>query len=120
MTLSNTIPWFIAGLFLVLSGCAGRPVPVAPNATAVAAVRAADEVGAERDARAALHLRLAREQLGLARSLSRDGDQDRAALMFRRARMDAELALAITRESTASTEARNARARARTMESSAQ
>ncbi|MCC7535370.1 MAG: DUF4398 domain-containing protein [Deltaproteobacteria bacterium] len=106
-------------LLLIASGCAGATVPVARMSSAQAAVRAAVEVGADRNARASLHLRLAREQLGLARSLARDGEEERATSMLRRAQMDAELALAITRQAEADERAANAASRARTVRAGA-
>jgi hypothetical protein len=86
-------------------------------ASAEAAVRAASEVGADRNPRASLHLRLAREQLGLARSLARDGDEERATTMLRRAQMDAEVALAVTRQAAADQRAAEAATRAQAIRS---
>lgn len=71
-------------------------------------VRAAEEAGAEKVPQAALYLKLAREQMDEARKLEKDGD-DRAALVFARARADAELALALAQENSIADQARKLR-----------
>jgi len=64
-------------------------------------MRAARELGAQQVPKAELHLRLAQEQVEKAKKLAADGDNERANLVLSRAHADAELALALTRESTA-------------------
>jgi Domain of unknown function (DUF4398) len=64
-------------------------------------MRAAQEVGAQQVPKADLHLRLAQEQVEKARKLAADGDNERASMLLSRAHADAELALALTRESIA-------------------
>lgn len=66
-----------------------------------AMIRAAEEVGADEDPRAEAHLRLAREQVQRATTLSADGVPERAQRMLLRAQADAELALALLREAQA-------------------
>lgn len=61
-------------------------------------MRAARELGAQAVPRAQLHLRLAQEQVTQARKLAEDGENERAAMLLDRARADAELALALSRE----------------------
>lgn len=102
-------------LALSLSACAGTPVPAARVASAHAAVRGASEVGAADVPRAALHQRLAREQIARADVLIRDGDNDRAELVLERAESDAELALALAREDHSRHEAQLAVDRVRTL-----
>lgn len=111
------LQWLFPGLLIALAGCASTPIRSSHSTASVAAVRSAEEVGADRNPRAALHVRLAREELGLARRLSQNGDEERSSLMFRRALMDAELALAITRETRATSEAREVVGRASAMRS---
>jgi hypothetical protein len=82
-------------------GCASAPAPTEQLASAEASMRAARELGAQQVPKAELHLRLAQEQVEKAKKLAADGDNDRAALVLNRAHADAELALALTRESTA-------------------
>jgi hypothetical protein len=89
------------GATLIGMGCASAPAPTEQLASAEASVRAAHELGADSVPRAQLHLKLAQEQVTQARKLAQDGEQERATLVLTRARADAELALALTREATA-------------------
>jgi hypothetical protein len=89
------------GATLIGMGCASAPAPTEQLASAEASVRAAHELGADSVPRAQLHLKLAQEQVTQARKLAQDGEQERANLVLTRARADAELALALTREATA-------------------
>jgi len=80
-----------------------------PNyAPTQAAISAADAVGARQEPRAALHLKMARDQLVEAQSLAQKGHEDEASLMLDRARTDAELALMVTREASARADAARA------------
>jgi hypothetical protein len=98
--------WWTALLaVLASSGCAAAPVPAERLASAEAGIRAATEVGAEAVPQAALHLKLARDQVELARTLIKSGDNDRAAMLLSRAETDAELALSLARESVARADA---------------
>lgn len=119
MSISLRFCGLVPALSLMLAGCVSATVPASRNTAAVASVRAADELGAARNSRAGLHLRLAREELQLARRLTADGEPARANLMFQRSRMDAELAIAITRETTAVEQARVFEERAREMRAGA-
>lgn len=67
-------------------------------ASAIAAARGAQEAGAQQVPQAALHLKLAEEQITQARSMMDEGDNMRADYMTLRAYNDAELALALARE----------------------
>jgi hypothetical protein len=94
----------IAGLALTIFGCAAtEPLPQFPETEA--AVAAAETVGANENPKAALHLKLAKDQLHAAKLLVEDGDEDKARLTLDRARQDAELALALTQEQKAREEA---------------
>jgi len=89
------------GLLLVaLWGCGSYPVPVDGLAAAQGSIRAAQEVGTTSDPRAALHLKLAQEQLDEAKKLMADKENKRAEALLLRASADAELALALSREAT--------------------
>jgi len=88
----------VVGVALLGLGCASSPAPVEQLASAEASVRAARELGAARVPRAELHLKLAQQQVSEARKLSEDGENERAAVILTRARADAELAVALTRE----------------------
>jgi hypothetical protein len=89
------------GATLIGIGCASAPQPTEQLASAEASVRAAHELGADSVPRAQLHLKLAQEQVTQARKLAQDGEEERANLILSRARADAELALALTREAAA-------------------
>lgn len=92
---------FAIGATVFGMACASAPAPNDQLASAEASVRAAHELGAEAVPRAELHLKLAKEQVTQARKLAQDGENERANLVLTRARADAELALALTREATA-------------------
>lgn len=93
----KTIAW-IGAASVVLGACASSPVPADRLAASQAAVRSAHEVGAENVPPAALHLKVANEQLDLARRLIADGDNKRAEYILLRAESDANAALALARE----------------------
>lgn len=81
-----------------LVGCASHPAPTEQLASSLAAVRGAEEVGAKNVPEAALHVKLAEEQIERAKRLMNDGDNAKAEDLAVRAYQDAELALAIARE----------------------
>ena len=89
-------------------GCASFPVPTQHLADAQAAERSAAELGAANQPKAQLHLALAREQMGQASVAMKDGDNGRADALLLRARSDAELAIALTRDQSAKTDAQKA------------
>ena len=99
----------IAGslLFGAVSGCATAPVNERTESTG-AAIRAAEEVGANKVPRASLYLQLAKEESERAKALSTDGDKDRAASLLLRAEADADLAVALSRESAEKADAAQA------------
>ncbi|MET0343440.1 MAG: DUF4398 domain-containing protein [Polyangiales bacterium] len=93
-------------LALVAAGCAATQAPPTDQiASSLAAVRGAEEAGAAKVPQAALHLKLAEEQLERARETD---DRARAEALALRAGEDAELALALARAQQ--TDARLARA----------
>jgi hypothetical protein len=100
----KTIAW-IGAASVVLAACASSPVPADKLAQSQAAVRSAHEVGAEKVPPAALHLKVAREELDLARKLISDGDNKRAEYILSRAQADAETAIALAREAEARADA---------------
>lgn len=94
-----------ATIAIAASACAsGGPIPADKLSRAQAAVRGAQEMGAERNASAAVHLRDARQELASGRKLVIDGEQERAVPMLLRAEADAELAMNTARESAAMAE----------------
>lgn len=86
--------------------CGGGPKPEAQAAESQAAISAAEAVGAQSFPKAALHLKMARDQVKTAELLMADGDNDEANLVLQRAEADAELALALAREEKVRVEAR--------------
>ena len=95
----------VTGTFLLLAGCLGvgcgaaAPVPATQVTETQAAIRAAEEVGAPSVPKAALHLKMAKDQAQTAQTQMSNGDNEPARMTLDRARVDAELALALARES---------------------
>jgi len=98
------IGW-IGAASIALVACASSPVPADRLAKSTAAIRGAHEVGAERVPNAALHLKVANEELTLAKRLIADGDNRRAEYVLLRAQVDADAALQLAREDQARTDA---------------
>jgi hypothetical protein len=94
------------GVLLALGiGCGSAPPPTARLTSSEAAIRAAREVGAQSDPKAALHLKLAEEQRQKAEGLVKDGKNEEADGLLMRAEADAELALALARSAQMRAEA---------------
>ncbi|MBX3229681.1 MAG: DUF4398 domain-containing protein [Labilithrix sp.] len=94
----------LIGLLLVACG-SSMPAPTDRLASAEAASRSAKELGANNEPKAALHLKLASDQIDQAKKLIADGDNKRADLVLQRANADAELAVMLAKEHNAKTEA---------------
>ena len=95
--------------FLLALGCAGSyPPPTQKMADVQSANRSANELGAQNNPKAQLHLKLSEEQLKLAKTAVEDDDNEVADSLLTRAKADAELAIALTRETSAATEASKA------------
>ena len=90
-----------------LAACASAQLSSDHLATLQAAISSADAVGASKVPTAALHLKLAQEELEEAKRLVKT-DADRADLVLQRSAADADLALALTRAETAQAEAKKA------------
>lgn len=100
-------------------GCmSGAPVPADKLSRAQAAVRSAQEMGAERNAEGAGHLQAAKSELARGRKLVIDGDQERATTVLLAAEADAELAMNLTREATALADAQKTRDQVRDLRTS--
>jgi len=95
-------------LLLLAAACGGYPPPNDALTASAAAARSAREVGAESAPQAALHLKLADEAIAKAKSLIKDGDNERAEYVLVRAKADAELALALAKEASAKTDVQRA------------
>ena len=94
-----TLSILVTAAPLVWGGCAGSiPPPTQRMADAQAAERSAKELGANRVPAAQLSLKLAQEQIAEAKKAMADDENKRADSLLIRAKADAELALAQTRE----------------------
>jgi hypothetical protein len=101
-------PVALSALLALLGACGGSTLPPAKSAETLASISAATAVGADNNPQGALHLKMARDQLKQAQTLSEDGNGEEAGLVIERAQADAELALVITREAQASNSLRKA------------
>jgi hypothetical protein len=111
MNLRKSSPLLMAAMvasIVAVSACASHEAPTKQLADSEAAVRTATVLGARDTPDAALHLDLAKDRLAKAKSLSARGESDSAKLLLEEAKADAELAVALTREEQAETDARNA------------
>jgi hypothetical protein len=77
-------------------------------ADAQSAERSARELGANDEPRAQLSLKLAQDQIAMAKVAMNDGENERADSLLVRAKADAELAVAQTRERGAKIEGQEA------------
>ena len=105
--LSSTIGVAMLGVAFA-AGCGGAQLPAKDVSEVNAEIKAAEVVGATDNAQAALHLKLAQDQLQEAQRLSEEGDEEEARLTLERARADAELATALAQEAEAAEEAQQA------------
>ncbi|HMA95677.1 MAG TPA: DUF4398 domain-containing protein [Polyangiaceae bacterium] len=89
-----------ASAYLVVGCGSAPPVPADQITQTEAAIRGATEVGAPSVPKAALHLKMAQDQLQTAKGLIAEEENDEARLVLDRARIDAELAVALAKEAT--------------------
>lgn len=89
------------GIALTAAACGSSEAPNKQFVDSQSAVRAASEVGADKNPQAALHLKMARDQISKAQALSREGEYDAAKQLLKQAELDAELAVVLTREKQA-------------------
>jgi hypothetical protein len=91
-------------MLLLAVGCATTyPAPTQQMADVQSANRSAMELGAQSNPRAQLHLKLAQEQLKQAQDALKYEDNQAAERLLFRAKADAELAVALTRDASAQT-----------------
>ena len=93
----------------LLAACGSAAVPADRLASSEAAIRSAQTVGANQHPQGALHVRLAQEQMEVAKKLIGDGDNERAAEILARAEADAEVAIALAKETQIRAEAQKAK-----------
>ncbi|MEZ4256409.1 MAG: DUF4398 domain-containing protein [Polyangiales bacterium] len=94
----NTLKSIAFASIVLGLGCAGSPSHSKEIADARSAIRGAEEVGAKNEPKAALHLQLAEEALTAAEDDIREGEDENARMRLERAKVDAELAIALTHE----------------------
>lgn len=88
--------------------CGGAMAPTQRLADAQSAERSARELGANNVPQAQLSLKLAQQQIAQAKSKIEDGDNEEADSLLLRAKADAELSMAQTREQDAKVERQEA------------
>lgn len=98
----------MAALFLA-SACGGPPPPRDALTAAEASVKGAEVGGAPTEPKAALHLKLAKEQIAKAQALLEDGENEDAAWLIERAQADADLALVLAKAAQATLETTEAK-----------
>lgn len=108
----------IAALFVV--ACGGSAVPLDRLTDAKATVRAAQEAGAQNTPQAALHLKMANDELASAQKAMDDNDNDRARLLLNQAQSDADLSLSLARGATEKQQAQEAQAKVDSLRKQAQ
>jgi len=102
----------VSGLVaLFVAGCGGSGVPLDKLTDAKATVRAAQEAGAQGTPQAALHLKMANDELASAQKALDDKDNDRARLLLNQAQADADLSLALARGTAEKQQAEEAQAK---------
>jgi hypothetical protein len=95
---------------LALPACGGAAVPQSQLTSAKAATAGAEVGGAAEDPKAALHLKLAKEEIADAEKKIADGDNEEAARVIDRAQADADLALSLAKQAKSRAEAEDAQA----------
>jgi phage terminase large subunit-like protein len=103
-------------LSIAAAGACGTTVQPQNAEGPAAAIRAAEEVGAERVPEAALRLQLAKEQLERAKTMTSERQQGGAALLMMRSQADAELAVALARSTAARQAAHKAQEKTRNLQ----
>ena len=107
----NTVVYLSGLVALFSAGCGSAAVPLDRLTDAKATVRAAQEAGAQSTPQAALHLKMANDELASAQKAMDDGDNDRARLLMNQAQADADLSLALARGTAEKQQAQEAQAK---------
>jgi len=103
--------WSVTAFVALGAGCAGAPpVPQQRFIDANADINAAQEVGADKDPQAKIHLQQARDQLESANNLNK-GEPAVAERKLDNAQAEAQLAKSLARESGTRAEAEEAKSR---------
>jgi len=102
----------LTGSALLGIACGSSEVPAKQLAETEAGIRAANELGAQDNPKAALQLKLAKDGLQRAQEQSKDGDNDRARATLEEAQADAELAVLMAKQEAIEARANQAKTRA--------
>jgi hypothetical protein len=106
----NAIKTGLVVIAVGLGACASNPpIPADKLSRSQASVRSAQELNAQAEPQAAVHLRLAQEQIVEAKKLLGRGENQRASLMLERAEADADAARELARRHAARIEADTAK-----------
>lgn len=100
------LPVIVIGL--ATAGCASMPIPADKLSRSQSAIAAAEEMNAASEPQAALHLKLAKEQLSQGKKFMIEGENKAASQVLLRAESDGEAALALARAKSAQLEAQKA------------
>jgi len=98
----------LAPIGLLAAACSSHPMPQSKLIASESTIRGAREVGASGNPESALYLKLAQEQVEMARSYINQGENKRAEYYLMRAQADADLSLALAKEATARAQAQQA------------
>src|SRR5450432_3064401 len=105
----NVRTWVYSGISgALMLACGGAAIPQDSLTAAQADVKGAEVGGAAENPQAALHLKLAQEEIETAQKQIKDGDNEVAARTLDRAQADAELALSLAKEAKAQGDASEA------------
>ncbi len=111
MNYSLKKPLGVVATSLLMAACGGSAVPQGKVVEAKSSVSAAEAVGAQDEPKASLHLKLATDGIVEAEKLIAEEKNEEAAAALDRAKADADLALAMTREAKTRASAEEAAAR---------
>jgi N-acetylmuramic acid 6-phosphate (MurNAc-6-P) etherase len=81
----------------LVAGCATQQLPQQQLLDTTASIDSAKEIDQSVTPKVALHVKLAEDQVEIAKALIEDGDDERAMRMLDRAQADAEVALALAK-----------------------
>lgn len=108
----------VVAVAVAAAACGHSAIPTDRLGRAEGAVQSAQAMGATQEPSAALHLRLANENLTLAKKLIADGENERASYVLMRAESDANLARSLVNEARAKAEADRAQREVQMIQSS--
>lgn len=104
---TTTASCMAIGALALFAGCAGGS-SIGPQLTqSTGSVRAAQELGAQQNPEASLHLKLAQESLAQGQKLADAGEEAAARRALEQAELDAELAIALVKEHRAQEDLRS-------------